>query len=88
MASRQRGRCPSKQQTKGQAFQLLQVVTAVKGSYSRWRQFQLFLQVKGRQFQALERRGRTWGRLVEARIPFLEDLEACLVGMDLGACIV
>ena len=72
-ASRQRGR----QQLEGQPFQLLQQLQPL----------QLLQQSMGRQFQALERLGRTWGRLVEARSPFLEDLEACLVGMDLGACI-
>ena len=75
-ARRQRGR----QQLEGQPFQQFQLSQQLQP-------LQLLQQSMGRQFQALERLGRTWGRLVEARSPFLEDLEACLVGMDLGACI-
>ena len=69
-ASRQRGR----QQLEGQPFQQFQLSQQLQP-------LQLLQQSMGRQFQALERLGRTWGRLVKARSPFLEDLEACLVGM-------
>ena len=88
--SRPRCRRPSRQQLEGQPlqpfrqfqpFQLLQQLQPL----------QLLLKVKGQQFQALMRLAQglleRGGRLVKARSPFLEDLEACLVGMDLGACI-
>ena len=81
MASRQRGRRPSRQQTEGQELQPLQAVstvssvtaisavTACEGSAGS--------SLGGACAGPLER-GADLGA---ARSPFLEDLEACLVGM-------
>ena len=59
------------QQTKGQPFQQFQPLQLLQ----QLQPLQLLQQSMGRQFQALERLGRTWGRLVKARSPFLEDLD-------------